>query len=101
MAASTLSPELDASEAAGLIPIGLIGNLIIHKRRVRREYNQGNMATNDAIREALKRAARDGKVSCKSLLNLSQRLGASPRLLGRLCNEMRIHIRACQLGCFR
>jgi hypothetical protein len=59
------------------------------------------MISKDQIRGAVCRIARSGQVSCKSLLQLSRRLGVSPGRVGRVCNEMRIHIRACQLGCFR
>ena len=57
--------------------------------------------TEEALREAIRRLAADGKVPCKSLLDLVQKSGASPKTIGRLCDEMNLRICACQLGCFK
>ena len=59
------------------------------------------MATKQQIRQAIRRAAKDGKVPCRFLLELAERTGTAPREIGRHCNEMGLRIRACQLGCFR
>jgi len=58
------------------------------------------MATDEELREAIRRAARDGRVACKALLELAARSGESPARIGRLCDEMEIRISQCQLGCF-
>jgi len=59
------------------------------------------MATEQQIRAAIRRAAKDGKVACKVLLELAARTAVAPKEIGRLCDEMEIHISGCQLGCFR
>lgn len=58
--------------------------------------------TNDEqIRTAIEEVKVEGKASCKALFALAERLGVSPGKVGRVCNEMGVHIRACQLGCFK
>ena len=52
------------------------------------------------IRDAIRQAAADGKVACKALLDLAAQTGAPPGEIGRLCDEMGLRIRTCQLGCF-
>ena len=54
-----------------------------------------------ALREEIRRLATDGKVACKSLLDLAHRTLTPPLTLGKLCNDMNIRIRGCQLGCFK
>jgi len=58
------------------------------------------MAREDEIRNRIREASRDGRVECRVLLDMARETGADPAELGRLCNEMRIRIRRCQLGCF-
>jgi len=53
------------------------------------------------LREAIRLAAADDKVACKVLLELAARTGCDPARIGRLCNEMGMHIHRCQLGCFK
>lgn len=55
----------------------------------------------ERLRAAIKELAERGKAPCHRLLELAGRTGASPREIGRLCDEMKIKIAACQLGCFR
>jgi len=55
----------------------------------------------DQLRQAVRQAASDGRASCKSLLAIAERLGVPPRRVGQACNELKIKIAGCQLGCFR
>ncbi len=55
----------------------------------------------DKIRAAVEELAHDGGAACRWLLALARRLEVSPAEVGRVCNEMKIKIRACQLGCFK
>ncbi len=55
----------------------------------------------DALREKIQQVAAAGEASCKSLLAVAADTGAPPAEIARLCDEMDIHIRTCQLGCFR
>ena len=53
------------------------------------------------LTEAIRAAAKDGKAPCRALLELAERTGASPGDVGRLCDEMKIRVGRCQLGCFK
>ncbi|NQU76666.1 MAG: hypothetical protein HQ546_10175 [Planctomycetes bacterium] len=55
----------------------------------------------EQLREAITGAAKDSKVPCRFLLALAERTDTPPAQIGRLCDEMGVHIRACQLGCFK
>ena len=55
----------------------------------------------EELRLAIRRLAVDGKAACKSLLELAKTTGTPPWEIGTLCNELKIHIAGCQLGCFR
>lgn len=52
------------------------------------------------IKEALKIAAPDGKLSCKEAWALAEELGADKAEVGKAANELKIKIHSCQLGCF-
>ncbi|MDY6914221.1 MAG: hypothetical protein SVT52_07190 [Planctomycetota bacterium] len=60
-----------------------------------------NPETERQIRQSIQQAARDGKVACKVLLELAERMETPPKQIGQFCNEMNIRIAGCQLGCFR
>jgi hypothetical protein len=59
------------------------------------------MSDDEELREAIRREASGGTVSCKALLELAEWQDVSPRKVGRLCDQMKIKIVECQLGCFR
>jgi len=59
------------------------------------------MTDQEKIRQAVSEVARDGKASCKALFEIANRLGVEPARVGKACNELGIHIRTCQLGCFK
>jgi len=52
------------------------------------------------VLEAVKRAAKDGQISCTVARKLAEELEAPPRVVGEACNALKIKIRACELGCF-
>jgi len=58
-----------------------------------------------ALMEAVKQAAveRDGRMtlSCAEAFSLARNLGASLDAVGAACNEARVKIVHCQLGCFK
>ncbi len=56
--------------------------------------------TREKIVEALLAAAVDRRLSCEQAHELSRTSGWSLREIGALCNELKIKISACQLGCF-
>ena len=54
----------------------------------------------DAVIDALKAAAKDGRITCREALELACRLNVSPSLVGKAANEAKIKIKSCQLGFF-
>ncbi len=59
------------------------------------------MTDQEKIRQAVNEVARDGKAPCKALFEVANRLGVEPARVGEACKELGIHIRTCQLGCFK
>lgn len=56
--------------------------------------------TRETIIEAIRAATANGRLSCEKAHELSGALGVSLKELGALCNELKIKIAACELGCF-
>jgi hypothetical protein len=50
--------------------------------------------------ETIRAAEKDGRLSCEKAHELAKELNVSLRELGALCDELKIKITACQLGCF-
>lgn len=59
------------------------------------------MDNNEQLQKELTRLSPDGKISCTVARKLAADLGISPQKVGETCNEMKIKICACELGCFR
>ncbi|MGE5484138.1 MAG: hypothetical protein ACM3X4_03845 [Ignavibacteriales bacterium] len=55
----------------------------------------------DRIIEAVKSAARDGRLPCKEAFGLAAALGVAPALVGRAADVLGVKISGCQLGCFK
>lgn len=53
------------------------------------------------LEEMVTKKARQGKLSCTTLLKLADELGVKPKRLGDACNAVKVHIVSCQLGCFK
>jgi hypothetical protein len=58
------------------------------------------MSADDKIRQAVLKAAKDGRLSCTMARKLAGELQVNPKEIGEVCNELRIKIYACELGCF-
>lgn len=56
--------------------------------------------TREKIREAIQAASINNRLSCEKAHELSKTFGVTLEELGTLCNELKIKITACQLGCF-
>jgi len=54
----------------------------------------------EEIRLAVRKAARDGRLSCEAAHAIGKELNISLQEIGAVCNELKIKITACQLGCF-
>lgn len=52
------------------------------------------------IKTALEAEAKNGKIACKTALELAQKLGCDPSKVGEAANEMKIKVVGCSLGCF-
>lgn len=52
------------------------------------------------ILEAVKNTAKEGRITCTAARKLAEDLKAHPRVIGEACNELKIKIKACELGCF-
>jgi hypothetical protein len=55
----------------------------------------------DTLEREIKRTVKDGKITCKEALELAERLGINPAIVGNVLNKMKIKIKGCQLGCFQ
>ncbi|HHW41735.1 MAG TPA: hypothetical protein GXX19_11435 [Syntrophomonadaceae bacterium] len=60
----------------------------------------GTQEIDPRIREALLKAAPEGRITCPEARELADSLGVSPRVIGDACNRLKIKIKGCALGCF-
>ena len=56
---------------------------------------------NPEIEAEIQVVAKDGRISCKSALELANRLEVAPRVIGDAADALQIRITGCQLGCFK
>ncbi len=56
--------------------------------------------TSEKIVEAIQMASVNNRLSCEKAHELAKELNISLQEIGALCNELKIKIAACQLGCF-
>ncbi|MGQ9823638.1 MAG: DUF1847 domain-containing protein [Desulfotomaculales bacterium] len=57
--------------------------------------------TAERIKDELLKAASGGRISCTAAHRLAGRLGVPPFAVGAACNELKIKIKGCELGCFK
>jgi hypothetical protein len=50
--------------------------------------------------KAIRNAAVDNRLSCEKARALAKELNVPVREIGAHCNELKIRIAACELGCF-
>ncbi len=50
--------------------------------------------------QAIRQAAVNDRLSCEKAHDLAEKMNISLSEIGMLCNELKIKISACQLGCF-
>ena len=58
------------------------------------------MVTKEQMVIAVQRMVKDGRLSCEQAHDLGKELGVPLRDIGAVCNELKVKITACQLGCF-
>ena len=56
--------------------------------------------TREKIIEAIQAASINNRLTCEKAHALAGELKVSLKEIGALCNEIKIKIAACQLGCF-
>lgn len=56
--------------------------------------------TRDTIIEEIRRSSENNRLSCEKAHALAKELNVPLQEIGKLCNELKIKIAACQLGCF-
>jgi len=54
----------------------------------------------ETLIEAIRDASPDNQISCTKAREISERFGIPLSEIGRLANELKIKIIACELGCF-
>lgn len=54
----------------------------------------------EKILDAVREAAKDGRLSCTMARKLAEELNVPPARVGEACNQLKIKIQACELGCF-
>lgn len=50
--------------------------------------------------DAVRAAAVNNRLTCERAHNLARELNVSLREIGAVCNELKIKVSDCQLGCF-
>jgi len=56
--------------------------------------------TQEALKDAVRKAAIEGGLSCEKAHELGKELEVPLQEIGAVCNELNIRIKSCQLGCF-
>jgi hypothetical protein len=56
--------------------------------------------TREQLGEAIKAASQNNRLSCERAHELAKGLNTTLQEIGVICNELKIKIAACQLGCF-
>jgi hypothetical protein len=58
------------------------------------------LVSKESLKDAVKKAAVDGRLTCEKAHELGKELEVPLRDIGEICNGLKIRITACQLGCF-
>lgn len=54
----------------------------------------------EKVLQVVREAAEDGRLTCARARELAKELGVNPLVIGEAADELKIKIKACQLGCF-
>jgi len=52
------------------------------------------------VLDKVKEAATDGRLNCPKARRIADELGVPAKIVGQACNELKIKISGCALGCF-
>ncbi len=58
------------------------------------------MTSKKIITEAIRAASVNNRLTCQKAHSLARELKVPLKEIGSICNELKIKIAACQLGCF-
>lgn len=58
------------------------------------------MSDDKIINQAVLKVAKNGRLSCSAARKLSENLKVSQKEIGDACNDLKIKIHSCELGCF-
>ena len=53
------------------------------------------------IYQAILKRAQEGGIACRQCFEIARECDVSPKIVGEVCTENSVKIRACQLGCFK
>lgn len=59
-----------------------------------------NKELDPRVKEAVLKIAAEGRIACPAARELAEQLGVDPSVIGNACNQLRIKIKGCALGCF-
>lgn len=62
--------------------------------------NNEKSEVDSRIKDALLKAASDGKITCPAAMEIATSLGVEPKVVGDACNKLKIKLYGCALGCF-
>lgn len=54
----------------------------------------------EKVLEAVRQAANDNRLTCTAARKLAEELNVHPRVIGQAADQLKIRIKACELGCF-
>lgn len=54
----------------------------------------------EKIKEYILREASGGKLPCRKAFTIAGELDCPPAVIGEMCDELKVKISGCQLGCF-
>ena len=55
----------------------------------------------EQIYNQIKKRSKSGQISCKQCFEVAQTCNVNLKVVGSICNEKKIKISSCQLGCFK
>lgn len=53
------------------------------------------------LRDLILEKQSEGRISCQAAMEIAEQSGTPRIKIGKLLNEMKIKVGACQLGCFK
>lgn len=54
----------------------------------------------DKVKDKVKERAKDGRISCPQARKIAEELNVTVREVGHACDELKIKLHECELGCF-